>query len=271
MLLHKNRDKVLTPQEWIKTGFISLLLLAMVSTAKADGYFYHEKQQGWHWYNEPLKEEDSVIKEQPMETPTSNPIKELNALKEQVESAKAQAVLNPTPTHVKNYIELQNHIEQKATEFARVWQTVLWSNPALDVSLQKPTNQLARQVYADNHQSDKSLAISQLAQDYGFFYFFRSDCPYCHAFSPLLKQFELTYGIKIMAISLDGKTIPEYPDAKPDNGASQQLGVTTVPALFAISPKNQVVIPITYGLISVDELAERLWQLNQQKDSTHAY
>ena len=252
-----------------------LWLLVTITIAQANSYFYHEQQQGWHWYDNPVKEktieQQSQRSEPPINSPPYKSIEELNALKQTVENAKAQAVLEPTPKNVKTYIELQNEVQQKASEFARIWQTVLWSNPTLDVSLQKPTNQLARQVYADEHQTDKALAIQQLAQDYGFFYFFRSDCPYCQAFSPILKQFEALYNINIMAISLDGKAVPEYPTAKMDNGAGQKLGVNTVPALFAVSPQNQSVIPITFGLISVDELAERLWQLHQQKDIHYAH
>lgn len=255
-----------------------ICLLFCCNAAIAESSFYESQRQGWHWYAappleikeiEPLTDEnfnnndDSLIADIPA---LDDPKAELARLQETVETAKAQAILEPTPQNVKIYIELQNAIQAQASQFAQTWQTVLWANPELDHSLKNPTNQAARQIFNDQHRVEKVQAIEKWKQTHGLFYFFRSDCPYCQAFAPVLKQFEATYGINIIAISLDGQSLPEYPNARVDNGAAQRLGVSTVPALFAIEPSTQAIIPITYGLISMEDLTERLWQLSLLKE-----
>lgn len=266
------------------TLFISFFFYGFVAIAEPN--FYEKKQQGWHWYeiqSVPVEEEEIVpipdkkLAENPSDPSFINeeegafiielpmpddPKAELERLQETVETAKAKAILEPTPENVKTYISLQNAIQQQALHFANTWQTVLWSNPELDVSLKKPTNQTARHVYLDQHQEEKAQAVQEWAQTQGLFYFFRSDCPYCQKFSPILKQFELTFGVHVVPISLDGGTLPEYPDAKTDNGAATRLGVTTVPAVYAVDPRTQQITPVSFGLISVDDLAERLWKLS---------
>lgn len=275
----------------LTTLFLSLLLYNVMAMAVPG--FYENQQQGWHWYAATPVEEEEIEEKSPerhSENETTNlsenkekeesfiieihapadPKEELARLQETVETAKAQAVLDPTPENVKTYITLQNAIQQQALQFANTWQTVLWSNPELDVSLKKPTNQTARHVYLDQHQQDKAQAVQEWAKTQGLFYFFRSDCPYCQKFSPILKQFELTFGIQVVPISLDGGTLPEYPNAKPDNGAATRLGVTTVPAIYAVDPRTQNITPVSFGLISVDDLAERLWKLSTMPGAYHA-
>ncbi len=55
------------------------------------------------------------------------------------------------------------------------------------------------------------------------------------------------------------EVLPEFPEAKLNNGAALKLNVTVVPSLFAVNPTENKVIPIGYGLLSEDDLAERLY------------
>ena len=55
--------------------------------------------------------------------------------------------------------------------------------------------------------SQRSESISALGRDHVLFFFFRSDCPYCHAFAPTLEAFQTRHGIRVVAISVDGAAI----------------------------------------------------------------
>jgi conjugal transfer pilus assembly protein TraF len=74
----------------------------------------------------------------------------------------------------------------------------------------------------------------------------------------LLKGFEQKFGLPVFAISLDGTGLPEFPQARVDNGIAATLNVTQVPALFLASPRTNVITPIGYGVLSESELLERL-------------
>jgi conjugal transfer pilus assembly protein TraF len=65
------------------------------------------------------------------------------------------------------------------------------------------------------------------------FFFYRSDCPYCHAFAPTLAAFQARHGIQVVAISVDGGPLPGFPNARPDNGIATTLKVSQVPAVFS--------------------------------------
>jgi hypothetical protein len=81
------------------------------------------------------------------------------------------------------------------------------------------------------------------------FFLFRSDCPYCQQFAPLLQRFEQKFGLPVFAISLDGGTLPEFPRARVDNGIAATLNVAQVPALFLASPRTNVITPLGYGVL----------------------
>ena len=135
---------------------------------------------------------------------------------------------------------------------------MVWATPEFDFTLERPVNATALEVYDRERQAAQSRAAEQLARTHVLFFLFRSDCPYCQQFAPLLRNFEQKFGLPVFAISLDGGTLPEFPQARVDNGIAATLNVTQVPALFLASPRTNVITPIGYGVLSETELLERL-------------
>ena len=43
--------------------------------------------------------------------------------------------------------------------------------------------------------SQRSESIGALGRDHVLFFFFRGDCPFCHAFAPTLVAFQARHGI----------------------------------------------------------------------------
>jgi conjugal transfer pilus assembly protein TraF len=97
-----------------------------------------------------------------------------------------------------------------------------------------------------------------LGRDHVLFFFFRSDCPYCHAFAPTLEAFQARHGIQVVAISVDGGPMPGFPDARRDNGIATTLKVTQVPAVFLAQPFTGKITPIGFGVLSEAQLLERI-------------
>ena len=89
------------------------------------------------------------------------------------------------------------------------------------------------------------------------------DCPYCHQFAPLLKDFEAKFGLKIVPISVDGGGLPEFRSPRVDNGIARTLDVRQVPALFLAEPRGGKITPIGYGVLSESELLERIFVVTQ--------
>jgi conjugal transfer pilus assembly protein TraF len=71
------------------------------------------------------------------------------------------------------------------------------------------------------------------------------------------------YGIEVLPVSLDGGGLPEFPSPRVDARVAAELGVETVPSVFLVDPAGRNVIPVGSGVMSVDELAERIYVLTQ--------
>jgi conjugal transfer pilus assembly protein TraF len=186
---------------------IFLLMLACLTThtfAFESGYF-NEHAQGWHWYNDPKQNEDE-------ENDKEDPNVQMNAVRAAVDRAKNKMVLHPTKENVKDYIEIQNRISNNAAKLSQTWRDVLMDNPDLDFSLIHPTNNVAKQVENDLLSKKENAAVQQLAKTSGLFFFYRSSCPYCVRFAPIVKDFAETYGITVIPITTDGVSLPEFPN-----------------------------------------------------------
>ncbi|MFA6038461.1 MAG: conjugal transfer protein TraF [Legionellales bacterium] len=239
-------------------GILAMIVFLFSHTLLAQTKFYEDRSQGWHWYEKLIQFEQPLDKENASKVTSEQALDELNTLQKELEGAKALAVMYPTTQHIEEYVRLHNTVLQKASLFSSQWQQVIWQTPELDFSIDKPTDNSARHLYYDLEKTIDKQSIQSLVNEYGLFFFFRSSCPYCHEFAPILKNLEVQYGITVMAISLDGGTLPQYMNAVSDNGLAQQLGVEVVPALYALHPQSQQVIPLSFGLVSEAELIRRI-------------
>lgn len=229
---------------------VYIFLLSTLTMPLCASYL-ERKAEGWHFYEKPATDKRS-------KATSHDPLKQLQAFKHKVERLKARAVLHPSFDNVRAYMQLQKCLIQKASVFARRWLEVVYTTPSLDYTRLHPTSQAARHVYLDMERQKTYSRIRLLAQTHGLFFFFSGDCPYCKNFAPIVKMFSDTYGWNVLAISMDGSTLPEFPEAVQDNGSSARLGITLTPTLLAISPKYKEVIPLSYGMTSHDQIIDRI-------------
>ena len=66
-------------------------------------------------------------------------------------------------------------------------------------------------------------------------------------------------------ISLDGGGLPEYPNPSRDNGLAASLGVSVVPLVVLGNVKDHRLIPIGSGVLSAQEIVERIYILTQTR------
>lgn len=228
--------------------------------------YWLRNQEGWFWYRDPPV--PAKVKP-PATRETDRRPRELvqfEAMQKRLEELKRIAVMNPTEAHMKAYMTYQRYVMDKSAVFADTWQRLVWKTPELDYSLSgRPTNSFAIDVFDGQIRGKQADAIRALAKTHGLFFFFRSDCPYCHRFAPVLKRFEQEYGLTVFPISLDGGGLPDYPSALSDNGIAANLNVKVVPAVFLAIPGSREITPIGYGLMAATELAERIYAVTQTK------
>jgi conjugal transfer pilus assembly protein TraF len=230
--------------------------------------YWSDAWRGWHFYEDP--EPETVERPAPPsraasvavpKVPAAKPpeIVEFEALQKRLEETRNIAVMRPTEANVRRYMELEAKVVARASTFADVAQRIAWATPELDPTLQgRPVNAKAVEVFDQLQMAQRSESITALARDHVLFFFFRSDCPYCHAFAPTLESFQVRHGIKVVAISLDGGPMPGFPDARRDNGIASTLKVAQVPAVYLAQPFTGKISPIGFGVLSEAQLVERI-------------
>jgi conjugal transfer pilus assembly protein TraF len=236
--------------------------------------FFMDHSRGWHWY-EPgsrdqvsgVSEDDEVDKAEPLSSKTKSSAEVVAAYRQELESRLAKAWLTPTPQNIQAYQEMQKDMLDRSQRFSSVWMQTVFQNPHLDHTLLSPVNQQAQHLQLDHQKQHVRQTIQSLKEEYGLFFFFSGDCPYCHQFAPIVKHFSEMYGWQVLAISVDGGKVAEFPHAVADQGLFESWGGEFLPALFAVNPKTEQVIPLAYGLTAIDQIETRLMTL--MKNQTH--
>lgn len=222
-------------------------------------HYYEAHAVGWHWYDDP--EETKEIKKEKNTTEESDPTQVVSRIRKTIKQALDQAIVDPTTQNVERYITLQNEMSERANQFSNVWQKILLEEPALNYSLSHPTNNAALQVYHEQESKEKEQALAEFGKRSGLFFFYRSSCPYCQRFAPILKNFAEKYKIVVIPITLDGVSLPEYPHSRQDSGQAEKFQVKVSPSLFLVDPLTQKAIPLAYGLTSETELRDMLYKI----------
>jgi len=242
------------------------LVVSMVSQVKATP-FSDDRSRGWYWYETmPLPEEPKEEREDlPKPSQGQSAGEMLKAYRAELENKMAKAWINPTPQNVRAYQEMQKDMLDRSQKFSETWVKNVMTNAHLDQTLISPINQNAIHVKFDLEKQRTKKVIQNLSQDYGLFFFYSSSCSYCHKFAPIVRYFSEMYGWKVLAISLDGGAIDEFPDAIPDNGLAQKWNIQALPSLYAVNPETEHVIQVAHGMASIDEMENRILSLVEIK------
>ena len=245
-------------------------------TEKPDPRWNNRHAEGWFWRDvDPEVQEPEITEEKTakptlvdpntlypsMSNPLVDPLASLEMLQKAVETSKARAVLQPTNENLMNWIQVQNELLKKNTLFADNWQRLVWRNPEYDYNQVRPSNPVALKAYSESYKTDRREALRDIAKEYGLYFVIAESCPYCHEMAPYLKRFAETYGFTVITVSVDGGSVPEFPNAMYSPEFAEQLGVKITPAIILAKPSEGVIEPVSYGFISLKELETRIYRL----------
>lgn len=230
-----------------------------------NGSAWTAEDRGFLFYGVPPVEKPKPKEKEkaPALRPQDMSSKELGAELERLLDA---ATKDQTPDAVKEYLYLQQYAMDRASSFSDVMRRVVWTTPELDYSLRaRPTNANAIAAFDQSRAEKQKATTADLNKTHGLFFYFRGDCVYCHQLASVLQMYERSYGVQIFPISVDGGSMPQYPNARKDNGSAKTLKITTVPALFLADKATGKIQPIGFGPLSLEELVNRVYVLTQTK------
>ncbi len=226
---------------------------------------------GWHFYCD--RRENPPQAEPPPAPPSpgnaQSAMERIEALRKALEEARAEAILDPTPAKVTAYLRLQQETLQRAATFSDAFRRTVWATPELDYTLKRPVGALAKQVWSDERRQARDRVLASLGERYGLIYLGHAGCAGCKVFGPLLRAFAMRHGLDVLAVSLTGEALEGWPEAVPDNGRAARLGLgggpgrspAPVPALVLFDTKTKRVVPVGFGVMAEDEMAERIFAL----------
>lgn len=233
--------------------FSLLLLIVMQCTSSANASFYKKSGRGWHWYESVSKQEEEKVIENKL-----SPTEQVMAIRKDAEEKLNAALVKPTEANLVAYIKAQEKIGARSEFFAKQWQRVIMTHPELDYSLKHPHSYNALHIYRAQASAAKKAKIKQLVKTHGLLFFFRGDCKYCQGFASVVKNFAQKYNWTVLAIQIGEVGLPEFPQAQRDNGIVSNMRIAHVPALIAIDPRNNKMLPLAYGYTSEDEIENRV-------------
>ena len=224
---------------------------------------------GWHFYCDRQVEEPQEVQPAPVPPTPPSPdtaqsaTERIEAMRNTLEEARATAILDPSPANVTAYLRLQQETLQRAATFSDAFRRTVWATPELDYTLRRPVGALAKQVWSDRRRQDRDAALARLGERYGLIYLGHAGCAGCKVFGPLLRAFASRHGLDVLAVSLSGEALEGWPEAVPDNGRAARLGLggAPVPALVLFDSETKRVIPVGFGVMAEDEMAERIFAL----------
>jgi conjugal transfer pilus assembly protein TraF len=192
---------------------------------------------------------------------------QLKAIGHQLDELKARAILEPTPENVISYVRFQREQLDRSSTFADVWQRALWQNPELDYTLQRPVSTIGKRAWLDNRSAERQAAIARLSERYGIFYFYAQSCAACEIQSPILKSVGDSNHFSVIAVSMDGGPSRTFPNYVVDSGQRARMGLPgkATPALVLFDTVTKRPITIGTGLMSADEIVDRIFVLTNTK------
>ena len=220
---------------------------------------------GWHFYCD--RQEEPPQPEQAPSPPsggsTQSATERIMEMRKALEEARAEAILDPTLAKVAAYLHLQQETLQRAAAFSDAFRRTVWATPELDYTLKRPVGALAKRLWSDERRADMAASLAKLGERYGLIYLGNAKCAGCRVFGPLLRAFAMRHGLDVLAVSLTGEPLEGWPEAVPDNGRAQRLGLagTPVPAVVLFDTKTKHVLPVGFGVMAEDQLAERIFTL----------
>ena len=241
-----------------------------VTADEADAFYCGERRLGYWFYC--VRPKRTEPREQGSSPQTQSATAQLEAVTAELRDLKARAIIEPTPQNVTAYIRFQREQLDRASLFSDVWQRAIWQQPELDYTLERPVGTLAKRQWQDARAAERDTIMAHLGDRYGLFYFFAQTCGACEVMSPIVKAVADRWHLTVRAISTDGGPSRHFPQYTVESGQRPRMGLEPkiTPALVLWDSEAGRAIPIGYGVLSADELQDRIFLLTS-KEAGHDF
>ena len=235
----------------------------VTEATESDAFYCQNRKLGYWFYCEKPK----AARKSERQAPPPNAVSQLDAITAELRELKARAILEPTNENVTAYVRFQRAQLDRASLFSDVWQRAIWQDPELDYALHRPVSTLGKRQWQDARTSERNNVMQNLGRRYGLFYFFAQSCGACEVMSPIVQSVAGTWSITVRAISTDGGPSRHFPNYTVETTQRSKMGLEPkiTPAVVLWDAELRRAIPIGYGVMSADELLDRIYLLTTKE------
>jgi len=255
---------------------LGVVLFFTVFPAHAERYYTDSDRPGFWWGKDPPEKPEEKSEERPkpkQQTEQTKPAeprkyewesrqefkfsdftpqqiwdmdpKEMGAL---IDAFQNQSVRTLKENHVHDFYRMVDLGRRKAAAFANVQQKVVNTYPDVSMEHDASINEPGQDALKRVKLAEVKDRMATARNEYGLVYFYRPNCPYCEAEEKILRFFHDSRGFEIKPVNIL---------ERPDLGA--MFNVTITPTLILVQKGNEGFQPISYGVISLDELEYRVF------------
>ena len=242
----------------MKRQFFSLLVMMIPLLVMAK-----EKPKGFMWYND--KEEQHMLEpEEKKEEKKPLTATQRNAyIGKKFEEAVNIALDNPTIENVKRAREWQTLIMDKSQKFGEMWALLGISDMSM-LKADEPTNPLHKKIYLEEKKAKDAEQLKLLSNQYGLIFYLKPECKISHAFAPIIQDFAISHGFRVLAVSEEGNDFGIFQGSK-DNGLIDGLNPNKeAPLLFLVDKDGQKIDLIARGIIPADEIGSNILAVTKE-------
>jgi len=243
--------------------------------AQSADYYCDDKQLGEEFYceKEAVVDEPEITPEEkpvligPPAPPKPDELEELDAFKQELDTARKRAVFTGEREDIRQYMILQKKAGEMSSRFMTEYQVLGWQNPDLSYTAGTPINTGAKRAYRAERRKEVELHVRNVNQRYGIYYFYSRSCAACTTFSPIVKMLSSRHQLTVIPVARRGQESVEWPGTKPENGIGERLGLSgnVTPALVLFDTKERVGVPISYGVVTLEDLENRIYMLTREE------
>lgn len=218
-----------------------------------DSNFYDNKREGFYWYQDPKEQQKKEKNEEAPEKQNMSyeDLWEMHPddFKELLQVRLKEAIRNPTEANVLKHLEMQDVAQKKATAYAAVVALVGQKHPTLLSESSYPTSAPGQRAQVKEAKKSLEDLIYASKDDFALIMFTAQGCSYCEEQKGINKYFQTAYGWEIREIDIAQN--PKF---------ASQFNIEMTPTLIIVSRENGEYMPISAGVISVDEISQRAYR-----------
>ena len=232
---------------------------------QSEGQYYDSSpKKGWYWYQDPVVKPDEPKKQhKPQEQQelqqapddrkyTKEELYDMypDQFQDLLKVRMKTAVQYPTEENVGEYLTMQDIARRKAAAFSSAVQFVTQKDAAI-LSVNDVYPSTIPGVEARTLMKEKEIfdMINNAKNDHAILFFWKPGCGFCEKQVGILKYFSEKYGWNIKPINISEQT-----------GLAARFNITTTPTLLLIRQGSEKYMPISVGVISLEEMEQKSYQ-----------